>query len=216
MPSSHMTKVVRCFHHAKQVNHLYFVHTDGDVDSAGHAWTSIENIQRIVERLIALPVQKHKVAFTSSQVRGLFERYADRIVIYVRADQSIYWQRYTVFKELCHALMDSAEEYNADGLAIIQALMSYKGFEHDWEGLPDEARSEKLAEYMAIELAYPFEHRDRDILELEAKTVTPEALEERRGIPRAWIARSLERRFHESCRRVWKLLADLSAEQPDL
>lgn len=191
-------KLVQAFSITKRVVHFYYMHTDGDEDGGK---TSVQNIKRVIERITQLPIEMYRATFDGPSVRGNFERFADRIVIIVRS-QSDEWERFTAVKELCHALIDSEEDYSSEGVETIRELVTYNGW------LDDEAsaqvRSEQLAERMALELVYPLEFRRRDMEIVEQEGFA--AIGVRRGVPVTWIERALDAEHIAGCESVWKVL----------
>lgn len=203
-------KLTQCFVLAKHVVHYYNVHTDGD---DARQCTSVENIQRIVERMTGKPVEKYRVPFEGERVRGNIERYDDRFVIHVRRGQTLEWDRFTVIKELCHALMDSAEEYSPHGVETLRELVSWRGLDFDWEEASEVARCERLAELMALELIYPFEYREGDKAAIAAGATRAD-VGQKRGVPLPWVERALLQRHIDACRGLWEVMPSITAPLP--
>lgn len=203
-----ITKMLLVFIWARRVNHHYWMHTEADDDGA----VSIENIQRVVSRLAGIYIRKLAVDFEGSSLRGNVERYPDHIVIHVRANQSEFWQRFTVVKELCHVLLDEKEDWSTDVVDTISGLLAFAGFNGDE---PPPIRSEKLAEIMALELVYPLEFRAEDRAFLAAGGKVAEVAEKRK-VPPLWVERALSESYLEMCQATWKILSNEPSEEGDL
>ena len=195
-------RLIQSFLLARQVNHFYWLHTDGD-DPDGKI--SLENLQRVIERMTRLPIHKKRVFVDDApSVRGSFERYSDRIEIYIRDAQGELWERYTCVKELCHSVMDKSEEYSVDVIKTIKELRKYDGITVALDNLSPATRSEKFAELMALELIYPIEFRQSDRQKLtDGETIG--SIASRRGVPAVWVEHALGE-YLEACADVWRLL----------
>jgi Zn-dependent peptidase ImmA (M78 family) len=200
-------RVLQTFETAKRVNHYYWVHTPADKGDR----ISVENLQRIVERMTRLPVQKRLVHFSGGNVRGNFERYADKIIINIRADQPIEWKRATVVKELCHALNDDEEEYSVTPDATIRGVVESAGLLD--ENHSPTTRSEWLAELLAKELIYPIEFREADLAAMTTG-LTLAQIVQRRHVPSPWVQRAIGDKYLAACKQYWEALADVKL--PDL
>lgn len=194
------TKVVSCFVRALEVNDYYWRYTVADQDDGK---VSIENLQRIVERITRKPIKMDTVDFVGTRVRAELERYDDHFEIHVRAGQPVEWVRLAVVKEFWHALSDNEEDYSPDGVKIIRELVKYTGFGFNWDDLSTQARAEKLAEIFALELLYPIEYRTQDVEE-RANGASIEQISERRGVPPLWVERALDPEYHAACESNWK------------
>lgn len=197
-------KIIRCFELAKSVNHHYWVHTP---DASQNM--RVENIERIVSWMqgVRLPVEKWVVPYDDATfIRGLFERYDDRIVIYIRDGQTPEWVRFTIVKELCHALIDEPGDFSPKGEETIRDLIKYHGVTLD-EISSAVLHSERLAEITALELIYPLEFRRADVAAISAGVKIPE-LVQKRAVPSLWIQRGLDPKYIEACEYFWKALSD--------
>jgi Predicted Zn peptidase len=195
-------KMLQCFILARRVNHYYWVHTTGDDDPGA---TSVENIQKIVSRMSGMHIRKRVVDFEGSTLRGNEERFDNKVMIHVRASLSTPWRRFTVVKELCHVLLDDAEDFSTDVVTTIRDLLQFTGFNGKESA---EIRSEKLAEIMAVELMYPIEFRRGDKAALQAGAKIGD-LAEKRQIPPIWIERALGDGWLEACELVWATIKNL-------
>jgi len=198
-------KILRCFELAKRVNHYYWVHTP---DGASNM--RVQNIERIISWMhgVRLPVQKWLVPYAdASFIRGVFERYPDKLVIYIRDGQTPEWIRFTIVKELCHGLIDQPSDFSPKGQETIQGLIKYRGV-HLGELSSDVLQSEALAEITALELIYPFEFRREDAAALKAEKLKLGDLVKKREVPSVWIQRALNPDHIEACESFWKALKD--------
>jgi Zn-dependent peptidase ImmA (M78 family) len=203
-------RLLQCFLLAKHVVHFYNIHTSGDDVKKS---TSVENIQRIVERMTRRPVMKYDVDFQGEKVRGNLERYDDRFVIHVRRGQSTEWVRFTVIKELCHALMDKVEEYSPEGVNTLRELTLWGGLQLNADEASEIVRCERLAEIMALELIYPFEYRDEDKLKIQNGS-TLRDIASTRGVPATWVDRSHQEQYMNAVREIWRLLPEVTKDSP--
>ncbi|WP_135212333.1 hypothetical protein [Vitreimonas flagellata] len=189
------------------MEHLYWTHTEGD-DALNRV--SIENLQRIIELVTGLKVVKQEVDFDAERLRGNYERYADHIIVRVRASLSPLWKRFTVVKELCHALLDDPSEFSPDGLKTIHDLVGFRGFTIDQ--VSGETQSERIAEIMALEVIYPLENRRRDAAEIKAKSTSIIDVAERRGVPPYWVGLATDDDYIANSEKLWDLIAPLDAK----
>ena len=203
-------KLLHAYSCVRRVNNMYWAHTTAD--SAGGV--SVENLEKAVTIITGLRVEKYLVDFEAAAVRGAFERYPDRVKIYVRRSQSGLWIRFTVVKELCHALCDLPDTYSVDGVKTIQGLMNHGDF-LPTEHMGGEVQSERIAELMAMELLYPFEIRDGDLKARDAGVESVRTLADKRGIPGVWVERALEPHFGKFAKTMWRILDNVAASEAD-
>ena len=197
-------KIIRCFALTRQVIHFYWVYTEGD-DPNGE--TSIENLQRIIERIIRLTIRKVSVLEPMTFLRGTIERYKDRIEILIPIGQGRLWERFAVAKEFCHALGDGPDEYSVEALQTISDLKRYSTPGSILlDGTSSVVRAEQLAELMALELIYPHEYRFSDRERRDAGEPLA-SIAERRGVPLTWVETALSP-YLEACDAIWKALPD--------
>jgi Zn-dependent peptidase ImmA (M78 family) len=207
MASDFTLRVIQSFEKAKLVNHYYWQHTDGD----DGAMIRVENLQMVIERITRLKVEKRLVQFEGNNVRGNYERYDDRIIINIRDGQPLEWVRYTITKELCHALNDLPEEFSPDPAETIKELVKYAALALE-DGVSSALKSERLAEIIALELIYPIEFREADIASVEGGASIA-SIVKKRGVPSALVQRCHDRRNLEACKRLWNALA-VTAPEP--
>lgn len=202
-------KMLQVFVLARRVNHYYWMHTDADAFDGS---VSIENIQIIVGRLAQLRIEKYVVNFDGASLRGNVERYDNRVAIHVRASLSDSWRRFTVVKELCHLLLDSAEDWSVDVVKTIAELLSFVGFNGEESA---EIRSEKLAEIMALELVYPIEDRRGDKQRIADGEKTADIAAQRK-VPAIWIERAHNEDYLAACEGTWQALEALPDDHDGL
>jgi Zn-dependent peptidase ImmA (M78 family) len=196
-------RIIQSFEKAKLINHYYWMYTpDGNQDRI-----RVENIQHIVERLTKLKVEKRAVQFEGGIVRGNYERHSDHIVINIRSGQPIEWVRYTITKELCHAVNDLPEEFSPQAEHTIRGLLQYAGVAMEDTASPA-LQSERLAELIAIELLYPIEFREEDI----KSGASVREIVARRGIPSSIIQRCHIPSHLDACKHFWRALADVTPD----
>jgi Zn-dependent peptidase ImmA (M78 family) len=196
-----LIKMIQCFVWAGRVNHYYWLYTDAD-DTDGSV--SVENLQIIIGRKAGLHITKRLVDFEGTTLRGNIERYEDHAIINVRASQSENWQRFTVVKELCHVLLDTADDWSTDVVETIAGLLAFSRLTGDESPA---IRSEKLAEVMALELIYPLEERREDRAFIQAGGKVSD-LADKRKVPPLWIERGISDWYYEACEETWKVIGD--------
>lgn len=188
-------QLLRSFDRARLVNEVYWNHTEGDEKGRR---VSVMNLWKAVEKIIDLPIHRLFVDAGGDFLRGLTERYPDRVEIYVSLNQPEPWQRFTFVKELCHALCDGEEEFSTDGLTTLRALTKTL----DINGATPVVRAESFAEVIAVELLYPWEFRRKD----KELGTPPSSLAEEFGIPARWIEASLTDNYLDTCDLLWGLI----------
>ena len=192
------TKIIAAFKAAHYVTHYYWMHTDGD--DYERKEVSIENIQKIVAVMTGTKIRKWIVAADSRFFRSFVERYSDGKDnhIYVMENEPIEWQRFGVVKELCHILIDQADDFQPDPRVTIEGLKTAAGYFA--ESSPNEIDSEHLAEIIALELIYPVEHRRDDL----QSGKTPEEIAADRRLPDRYVYRGLDEKHYKMCLEMWK------------
>ncbi|MDE2013606.1 MAG: ImmA/IrrE family metallo-endopeptidase [Alphaproteobacteria bacterium] len=204
-------KAIKCYFIAQMINHYYWVHTDGD-DPTGKI--SIENVERIVTRLSGLQIKKFSVPFEGKAVQGNVERNADRTVrIHIREDQTEGEMRFTAIKELFHLIADDNGDFSTNVVKAIGDLVKYQQRALDGQA-SDELRAERAAEVFALEIIYPFEHRDSDQADHKAGTPLDE-IAKKRGVPLYWVRRALTQSHLDRSRKLWGSLP-VNVEFPPL
>lgn len=189
-------QLLHSFDRARLVNEVYWNHTEAD--EGGGRRVSVMNLWKAIEKIVGLPIEKVDVDAGGTFLRGLTERYPDRIVIYVSQRQPEPWRRFTFVKELCHALCDGEEEYSADGMTTLSELTKTI----DIDGAAPPLVSEEFAEIIALELLYPIEFRRGD---KEAGKSTS-ALAEEFCIPAKWAENALVEKYLQTCEMIWRLM----------
>ena len=198
------TRILHSIALARQVEHYYWAYTTAD-DQPGKV--SIENLRAIIERMIRKPIRKYEISFEGSVVQGICERHPDRIIIYVKEDLAEPDRRYISVKEMSHALADIESEYCHKGVETIHQLVKYRGLRFDG-GETEAMRSERLAEFLALEILYPISYREPDRKAVyEDRTISLGQLEEKRGVPAYLLEAALDKEYLESCSEAWALIA---------
>lgn len=143
--------------------------------ASDRAKLSIEDFKWTISDMYGLEIIIKEVAFEGEHLRGMVERYAHRARILLRADQPEDWLRFIAAKELCQLAIDEKEDWSPKGHETIIGMLFEasldSGIEEERKIADRKVQSEKLAEIAAIEMMYPFEYRDNDLMLLrEAKT----------------------------------------------
>lgn len=205
--SDKILKVIVAFAKAKAVNHYYWMHTSGD-DIVNRV-VSVENIQKIVSLMTNVQITKEEVVVQSDFHRALIERYdgGRTARIYVMASESEAWKRFSTVKELCHALIDLDEDFQADPCITIHGVKDGTTL-FDEHSLP-EKDSENLAEVIAMELLYPLEHRRQDREAVRGGAALDD-IARLRNVPPKYISHGISDAWIEACERIWRALADVN------
>jgi Zn-dependent peptidase ImmA (M78 family) len=168
---------------------------------------SVESLQRVIEGMYRFKIQKSLVPFEGEFIRGMMERWHDRLQIWVRANQSPDWLRFTATKEMCHGVIDEEEDWSVKGVGTLEdILVEYRLVEG--EAAARATQSEIFAELAAIELLYPFECREADIQALARNETTLVKIAGYHGIPTAMVGRALSPSHHEFASRFWAAQAE--------
>lgn len=197
-----INRIIKAFVLAKSVNHYYWLHAPAEDQNV-----RIENLARVVAMMSGLRIEKRLVPTGGGIIRGLTERYPDRAVILVRKEQPLVWQRYTTIKELCHIVYDGDGDFEPDPTKTLEQLVMRRSLDLDEEGSPA-LMSERLAEIMALELAYPLEFRRVDVAAIRNGS-TVDDLVALRDVPAVHIERALGEQYIEACEGVWQSLAEV-------
>lgn len=201
-------RFLRCFLVAKELLNKYWLHTDGDYPEIGRI--RVENVEKATEILKGASITKEIVDFKGEHLRSVNERYSDGSArIYVRANQSIEWQKYSAVKEYSHILLDNpSEDYGTDPVKILEFLTSNDPFVFEGGHTPAES-SEKMAEILALEIVYPLEFRQQDREHLDSGGSISD-LVEKRHVPAVHIQSGSNPAVIQGSRRIWEMLNQYS------
>lgn len=194
-------KLADIFAKAKKINEAVW-------DGADAGSLDIPRLKTIIERLYNVEITIRQVDFPAEHLRGLIEVYhgGKQAKVYIRQNQEDRWKRFVTVKELCHVIIDRPEDWSHDGCDTIERLVlgEMAGFDGDENnGL----RSEVLAERVALELAYPHEHRWADLERVRSGQITTAALAEQYNTPDEIIQRVLRPRYLNACDYFWRLVS---------
>ncbi len=171
----HTSKIETVYRKVKQIRE----HMATYCLAPDRAKLSIEDLKWTISDMYGLKILIKEVAFEGEHLRGMVERYEDRARILLRADQPEDWLRFTAAKELCQLAIDEKEDWSPRGHETITGMLFEASLDYGNAGQDEENRqiadrkvqSEKLAEVAAIEMMYPYEYRNKDLVLLrEAKT----------------------------------------------
>jgi Zn-dependent peptidase ImmA (M78 family) len=130
---------------------------------------SISDIQYAIEQRYSIKVETYFVGLKSDLVRGTFELYDGKAIIYIDANLPKQFARYVCVKEMCHIILKDTECITIDPVKIIEGFVQ-------WDLCDNEAKqdivSESLAKVAAVELLFPFDLRERARIRLEAGEAT--------------------------------------------
>lgn len=203
--SEAVVKIVEAFYQAKRINHYYWMHTPHE-----SVVMRIENVQKIIQYLSQVTIEKFEVDTPSDFHRAFVERYGPEgkdCKIYVISSESLSWKRFSTVKELCHILLDAIGDFQADPRKTIHCIKDTTSILDDQ--LSPEAVSERLAEIIALELIYPLEHRRED-REALASGSTPEQIAEKRILPTKYVYMGVDETHFDACTSIWNTLKDVT------
>lgn len=205
-----VSKIIKCFMLAKKVTHYYWLHTPD-----GSPRPKIENIERVVEAMTGIRIDKKEISTGGSIIRGLTERYDDRALILIREDQPLEWKKYATVKEYCHLVFDDDNDFEPNPLETLEQLVMKRGLDLD-EALSPAIISERIAEIMALEIIYPLEVREEDAKALRAGgTRKMDELVELRHVPAVHIESAVRDSYIKGCRGIWKILPEITEHDLD-
>jgi Zn-dependent peptidase ImmA (M78 family) len=166
----------------------------------------VETFQYIISQMYKLEITKLQVAFEGAFLRGLMERYGNKVLIYVKKNMDEDWKRFIAVKELCHVMNDEEEDWSTVGVKTVRSLISEFKTEKD-KTAPNSAQSEVFAEFAAIELLFPFPDRVKELDSgANGSARSFAVLSNWYKIPEVFIARSLSEDYHEFARQSWEFL----------
>ncbi|ACK52009.1 protein of unknown function DUF955 [Methylocella silvestris BL2] len=160
-------------------------------------------LKRIVGQMYHLAINVHELPYKSDRVKGLMERYIDRVTIYVKEDLDEYWKRFTVVKELCHVMNDEPDDWSYEGVNTLKNLLTEYTLHQD-SAASRASQSEIFAEIAAVELLYPFEQRAIDINGGSGKPIAEIA--RWYHLPELIVSRSLLEGYHGTVAEIWGLV----------
>ena len=122
-------------------------------------------------------------------------------------------------KELCQLALDETEDWSPRGTETLDALLSE--FKLDLEGANEGSRevakgvaqSERLAEFAAIELMYPFKYRGNDAVQVKEGKTSIKAIALHFHVPEFVVGRALHPRHLTLARAGWDSVTDAPAQQ---
>lgn len=168
---------------------------------------SIEDLQRIIEQMYDLKIEKRLVPFEGQFIRGMMERWPDKIVVSVRSQQEPDWMRFTATKEMCHCVIDEKEDWSTDGVETLTDLLNEQLVANE-NMAANAIQSEIFAELAAIELLYPIECREADRAALADNESTYVKIGAYHGMPAAMVARAHSEGYYELATKMWKALKE--------
>jgi Zn-dependent peptidase ImmA (M78 family) len=169
---------------------------------------SVEQMKDVVEAQSGWIIEKKRVPFAASHLRGRIERYINgsnkRAIIHIRDDQDEYWKRYVFAKELMHLVVDSEIDLSPYGDKRIEELISYGYFgDPSIEGLAcDPTQSEVIAEIVALEVLYPLHLRSEDLEKRSKRETDINSIARKYGIPMTKAGIALSKRYLEQIESV--------------
>lgn len=124
---------------------------------------SIKDLTWVIGNMYDLQIEMYEVADTGNFIRGLMERYSNRVRILVREKLNLSLKRYVAVKELCHVVVDETEDWSPTGDETIRRMVAeYQSQPDNIQGFSVGTISETYAHFAAVEILYPFEHRAID------------------------------------------------------
>ncbi len=191
-------KLVLVFEVARKINEALWL---GCVDSRH---MSIDELQDHISETFDVKIDLALVDVENDHVLGFIERYdgGRRARVYLVKNISPRQKRLVAVKELCHVAIDLDEDFSTDAIDTLERMVTV-GLDPDApENLA--VRSEHLAEMVAWELLYPYEHREEDKNAIAAGTETVASLAQRYQIPEDVIEMVLRAPYMEMCKKYWQ------------
>lgn len=172
---------------------------------------SIEDLQWVVERMYDLKIEKRLVPFVGEFIRGMVERWADRLLVSVRAGQSVEYTRFTAVKEICHGVIDEKEDWSTHGTETLSDVLNENLTSKPTEMAARATQSELFAELAAVELLYPYDCRVADKQKLELGTTTIVKIATYHKLPAAVVTRALSKGHFDFAEMIWAELSKATA-----
>jgi len=177
---------------------------------------SVDEFAEHVERTHGVKVEFFELDVDElSHVYGFIERYGaegEVAKIYIAKSIGPRWIRFVGIKELCQIVLDTVADFQPDGEDTLERLVAPASLDLN----TDEniaVRSERVAEYLAFELAYPHELRLRDLKRLEAKEVTIAELGVHYKIPNHVVESVLSKPYIQFAQNWWNFIAQKAAAE---
>jgi Zn-dependent peptidase ImmA (M78 family) len=162
----------------------------------------VEEFERAISRMYGLSISKDQVPFEGSFLRGMMERYHDKIVIYIKKNQEEDWKRFATVKELCHVMNDEEEDWSHEGHKTIKNLLAEHRIANANPAAPV-VQSETFAEIAATELLYPYKQRLRDLTDLNGDKMTIAKIAIYHKIPEVIVENAISDNYHAMAMRLW-------------
>lgn len=170
----------------------------------------MDDLVWVVQDAYGISIEIFDVDFEATHLRGYLERGEKAASIYIREDQSDFYKRLTITKELVHIVMDEKEDWSVDALTTLDGLIisHVLGEEDDNTDEPDGVIvSERLAVVGAAEILFPREIRAASKKEVdEGKTI--KAIASELEIPDAAASWILTERYTELVDTVLASMSD--------
>lgn len=177
---------------------------------------SIDELRDHISEMFDVEIEVKLLDVEVKAVYGFIMRYegGKRACVYIAKNIPPRWKRLVGVKELCHVVVDVAEDWNPNGVDTLQRLMTWTVDLDAAENLA--VRSEHIAEMVALELIYPLESRRDDITNGE-KT---DQIAAKYKLPENVVQMVLQPAYLASCDKYWRAVDDarrakVSAENAD-
>lgn len=161
IPNAELFRVFKKVHAVREHMKLYHV------DAAGHR-LSVDSLTESIADMYGLMISRWEVFASGSHIAGNVERYADgRAVILINSDLNETMRRLVTVKELCHLMIDEADDWSAVGTDTIDEMkVEVDSYADAGGGVQNPSRvqlSELLALVAALALMYPCEFHEADM-----------------------------------------------------
>lgn len=177
---------------------------------------SVDEFAEHVERTHNVKVEFFELDVDEvSHVYGFIERYGDKgevAKIYIAKSIGPRWIRFVGIKELCQIVLDTVADFQPDGEDTLERLVAPASLDINTDE-NTAVRSERVAEYLAFELAYPHEFRAQDLKRLEAKEVTIAELGVHYKIPNHVVESVLSKPYMKFAQDWWDFIAKKAAAE---
>ena len=118
------------------------------------------NLQYAIEQTYGVTIEPRTVPLDSNLLRGLFEKYDRRSIIYIDGELNSAWTRYVFAKEVCHYLLEGDEFLTIDLTKVIETIVLDDPEPSGDAALGSDVQAELLTKFAAIELLFPLEFMD--------------------------------------------------------
>lgn len=190
-----------------------------DVIDTDRIPVSVEDVLSVISECCGYSITVNAVQYEGVHTRGLVEINPNKkeATIYFRASQTPYEQRFVVVKEASQLIVNSGPDdcstYGVDTISgMLQDAYSRETGQHTEQPRP--VQSDVLAEFVAIEIMYPYGCRMHDEVQARSAPLNYPTLAKKYEIPHFVIAKGLNPANMAISSDLWsKVYADIKASR---